>query len=893
MSLDQQTISSANSEPTRSKSFDYAYTNDEGIKRSFLIFSGKINELDKQLGRFANECLKLGRVAGLLLAIKVSRELLRRAREAFFRNATALLPELYELARIDSNSKSRDPSSEHYFIPPQYFNEPPLPFDVLPSVLEELAQSFNRLHVRVDEFREFTDEGLHMKSLLLTLEHDLLYRASCARVYSSRLNTPPIQRYVHQFIDELESDFEKVAAALSDFTAVGISAISHEQQRSSQNLTNILTVATFFSGVTGGTLGMAAGADSPTETLKVASMLWFASLVFSVGAALNSLLAMAWKATRSGSRGGKMPFWVTMWIDGSQLIFLGSLYSLHHRLRNRHHLHRTGSHLNLAMLRNPPLPVLKEHAVVIKSSAESVHSNVSKFSRMGGDFSFLPFLHLHREPLHQDAESAVIKATDVDASVEKDDSSVSASPVALKARLQDSVKSVGILNRTISAFVMTGRQHKRGHGNSVVKSKLHIDTGVPSTPMTQLNLPAQPSCTVDLGRYGTIRDVAYSEDGNWLAVTCAKENNSQSWTTVYDAKKMTSYMEAWHEGRAISERLIWSPSSSRLIIKFEHRFDVWDLDAKNLQMVERHHQVQDVEWCGEDSFLVAEHNCVFKMNLTRVMAVYRFEHMHVRSIALERKNNYLIVITRVAKSPEQFEPASGRSEKRIVIYDMDKQEAIYQVPVLENIAHIYPIVGELDLLITHKDQKAFQLWSLDAGLRGSTDPSHRTAITARLKKRTVTSHTDPGDYIGPTCIGGNYGQFILCGTSSGAIDIWRRETGMPYQRFEPQLFGEEGVRCLSWRRTWDTGATFATAGEDSHALHVWQGEEPLLPRSPMPMPDPFTRLSSPRSPNASRWARIQHVAASKQVNAVSTLSSPAPKEVEEDDGIAGNSAPQA
>lgn len=76
------------------------------------------------------------------------------------------------------------------------------------------------------------------------------------------------------------------------------------------------------------------------------------------------------------------------------------------------------------------------------------------------------------------------------------------------------------------------------------------------------------------------------------------------------------------------------------------------------------------------------------------MAVYRFEHMHVRSIGLERKNNYLILITRVAKSPEQFEPASGRSEKQIVsecisiiscplfltdrnkVYDMDKQEAI-------------------------------------------------------------------------------------------------------------------------------------------------------------------------------------------------------------------------
>ncbi len=84
------------------------------------------------------------------------RELLRRTREAFFRNATALLQELFELARKDCTSKSRDPNSEHFFMYPQYFRDPLPPFDVLPEVLEQLAQSLSLLHVRIDEFREFT-----------------------------------------------------------------------------------------------------------------------------------------------------------------------------------------------------------------------------------------------------------------------------------------------------------------------------------------------------------------------------------------------------------------------------------------------------------------------------------------------------------------------------------------------------------------------------------------------------------------------------------------------------------------------------------------------------------------------------------------------------------------
>lgn len=40
--------------------------------------------------------------------------------------------------------------------------------------------------------------------------------------------------------------------------------------------------------------------------------------------------------------------------------------------------------------------------------------------------------------------------------------------------------------------------------------------------------------------------------------------------------------------------------------------------------------------------------------------------MHLRSIALERNNKYLIAIARVAKSPDEIEPASSWSEKRII-----------------------------------------------------------------------------------------------------------------------------------------------------------------------------------------------------------------------------------
>jgi hypothetical protein len=73
--------------------------------------------------------------------------MLKRTRKAFFRNATALVPDLIERARNDFNQ---------FRIPKQYLNECSLLLDPLPTILEELAARFRLLHAMIDELREFT-----------------------------------------------------------------------------------------------------------------------------------------------------------------------------------------------------------------------------------------------------------------------------------------------------------------------------------------------------------------------------------------------------------------------------------------------------------------------------------------------------------------------------------------------------------------------------------------------------------------------------------------------------------------------------------------------------------------------------------------------------------------
>ncbi|EKM79642.1 hypothetical protein AGABI1DRAFT_128787 [Agaricus bisporus var. burnettii JB137-S8] len=861
--------------------YPHSYIPDEEIQASFLRFSTKAKELDKQLGAFLNKCLLLGRVAGLLLAVKKTREKIRKTREVFFRNATALLPTLYDAARKDCNSAlTYDDDSEHFYISSKYFQNPPPDFIALPIALEQLAQNFGQLHARIAEFREFTDEGFMLKSLLLTLENDLMYRASCVRVYSDRLNTPPIQRYVHQFTDELQNEFEALAAVLAEFADVGVSAISHEQERSSATLSNILGVATFFSGVTGGTLSMSLGFAEQSPSIRVSTMLWFGSLAFSVGAALNSLLAMAWNQTKAGSRGTQLPFWVTMWIDGSQLLFLGiAIVAFSAGLvvfafsvgqpTYTPYVTVAATAITFAGLTAISIWMIYEQvsasssafvqrpAHVIKSSRESDHTDVSKFhfspDGIKGTFSnalsslgVLPY----RGDDQSDVESLEEKPIPM-----KDDTPKEKYPEKPRTSFRDRVRDIGVFKSAETAFIQSGQRNRRWRSNNPQKS-LSV-TVSRSTQTTQLNLPLKPSGeTLDYTRYGTIKDVAYSEDGNWLAVTCVRESARQSWTTVVDAQTLQASADVWHEGRVISERLIWSPFGNKLIVKFNHRYDIWDLDAKRLQPVECYHDIQDVAWCDENTVLVAEHSCVFRMNSTKLVTFYRFDRMHLRSIALERNNKYLIAIARVAKSPDEIEPASSWSEKRIIIYDMEKETEIYRIPVLEDIFRVRPIAGELDMLVTHKDHKEFQLWTLDAGLKGAS-------ITTLLKKRPIAQPATPTDYVGPTRIIGNNDQFILSGTSSGALDIWRRDSGAHYQRFEPELDEQERISCLSWRRATDNTATFATAGVDGSRVYIWRGEESIVAMTPTASPE---LVETPDSMPRSMWPKAGALAAASSTS---------------------------
>jgi WD repeat-containing protein 26 len=79
-----------------------------------------------------------------------------------------------------------------------------------------------------------------------------------------------------------------------NFLHLGVPTIRFAQKHGATNLLNLSTVATFFSAVTATTLQFTF--DSHGTPLEDAvNGFWFTSMVFSIAAAVNSLLGLTWK----------------------------------------------------------------------------------------------------------------------------------------------------------------------------------------------------------------------------------------------------------------------------------------------------------------------------------------------------------------------------------------------------------------------------------------------------------------------------------------------------------------------------------------------------------------------------------------------------------------------
>ncbi|KAG6332089.1 hypothetical protein ID866_6999 [Astraeus odoratus] len=294
----------------------------------FFKFEKRVENLDKELRNFANAARQLGSSVGILSSAFKLRERLTKILFLFRENAASLFPRKItrhpreSLLNPNLMDRKRRHSSWRIHRPPpvtKLILEDNLLPETFPTQFESFAKDVVTFLNCLNEFPEFTDEAVNQS--MKAFEGDLKYWASCLNEYKTQFKSPAVQRYVHDLTGEIGDHIDNITVTLSMFIEIGVPTIRFHQQHAADNLLNLSTVATFFSAVTASTLQFSSG-QTGTVLSDAVNAFWFSSLVFSIAAAVNSLLGLTWKQAMYRSPGHRVPWWVLIWIKRSPLVFL-------------------------------------------------------------------------------------------------------------------------------------------------------------------------------------------------------------------------------------------------------------------------------------------------------------------------------------------------------------------------------------------------------------------------------------------------------------------------------------------------------------------------------------------------------------------------------------------
>ncbi|KAG6842976.1 hypothetical protein H0H87_008867, partial [Tephrocybe sp. NHM501043] len=273
-----------------------------------------------QLDSLISGCRQLGRSYALSEATRGLRNVLDEIRDMFFENSKYL----------------RSVPGAHA-----------IDLRIAPFRFEGLADGCNNFEERLNEFTD-TPEGNAIKLHLDSFATDMEYRGSSLRELLPTpsdftkqlepLEAKDISYYLHALSGEMENDLTRLTSAFQLFNthgefhpflltrrscSEGISSLQYEEKRETDVLISVSTVGSLLSAVTVTALQISLGyTDTKGPLMSIVDSFWFSSLVLSIGAALNSLLSVIWKRTPHGSRGRRLPIWVTVWINASAPFFL-------------------------------------------------------------------------------------------------------------------------------------------------------------------------------------------------------------------------------------------------------------------------------------------------------------------------------------------------------------------------------------------------------------------------------------------------------------------------------------------------------------------------------------------------------------------------------------------
>jgi len=132
----------------------------------------------------------------------------------------------------------------------------------------------------------------------------------------------PVEGFLNDVLwGSFTQPLETVVRELSHLAERHIQALHTSQERSMAKYLHLTTIATFLSSVTATTLQISFG-DDPSTLNSATNTFWFCSLVFSIGCAIHSLLAMTWYQSAVRPTRSALPPWLYKWFLEGPMVML-------------------------------------------------------------------------------------------------------------------------------------------------------------------------------------------------------------------------------------------------------------------------------------------------------------------------------------------------------------------------------------------------------------------------------------------------------------------------------------------------------------------------------------------------------------------------------------------
>ncbi|KAF9466883.1 hypothetical protein BDZ94DRAFT_87994 [Collybia nuda] len=755
------------------------------INRSLKISKPMLG-VDKKLGNFGNEARKLGRSFSLLVATKNLR---------------------HQLVGIEFLSRQNDGPLERFYRKDMAFNPSPYSFPQRRKIdMIAFAHALEEFRRCIQDFHEYGDDTINVKGALQALCSDIKYWTSSLDAYEQS-DSNFVEEYANQLIDELKARITEMSSNLQLFTEIGMPAIRYEQRRKASVLLALSTGATFFSGVTA-TMLQVSYTIPASRVAAIVNTFWFCSLVLSVGAAINSSLAMLWKQTIHGTRGSKHPRWLTWWINGSPPTFLFiSIICF-------------SAGLVLFVFSSDQSPFtswLALAATIVTSFAFSANILWMLYEQISAWISPPSpstldegSLSRHDPDFYQQKfTSSNISVSSLDDLEEPGRGKIDMLLTRLGREFEPAIMPIPSLTvREVGVPLKGSFDVPRMENLSSTKGEEQIRP----TFISYCNLQ----------EFGALRDFKSSPDGKYLATTSWRASIGKSTTVIFsDFSEYQFNRRQEFETRPKSNngpgQLTWSYDSAHLLVRYDRIVDVWTLEPRKLKRITRSDPIQTVRWYGrEQAFLCIEKHSVTKVNLDgKEEWKCFFPNIHLYDASVASKNR-LVLLGHIVSFNDMKPSNRSAAEKQIRVCQIeeDKKSKHHplinlntpKIPLLDDVNHIMPASNKDEFLVSYRSQKPPQIWSLP-----------EKAESPDLKLECSYQPIFKDEFEGVSYTSKDSNDLALSTGRDGDIHFWNWKNGKPVHHFRA---GGGSFLCAWFPGTVPGVIRFATG--NINGISVWE-----------------------------------------------------------------------